>query len=405
MGERQKKPNLQLRLERKNRGWSQARLAELIGADNSMVSRWETGDRHPEPFYQEKLCTLFNKSATELGFLEGQEAFPVPLQPSLQSSHDISQTLLWEKLARTLKGNIKVDDDTLIELRHINKSYWSLRKSLGYRSILNVFMSHLEMLQFLLKDQQSTHVHQQLCTLISQALQFIGAIYFDMRNFSIAASYYKMSIVAAKEENSYTLVATGLGRMSSLPIYNRNPADALPLLKDAQRQAHREGSTALLAWLYALQAEALANIQEKHTCLQALENAERSIEQAEQEDIKNANFDYARLMGYKGTCFLHLHQPEEALTTLNKIGDKTKLLPPRQESIIITDMANACVQKKEIEKACAYMVNALTTTQQIKSLLVLERLEATYQLMKPWHSLSIVKDIEEHMNLVKYTIV
>ena len=63
MSNKQKKPNTLLRMERKNRGWSQARLAEIIDTDSTMISRWETGERNPDPFYQEKLCTLFNKSA------------------------------------------------------------------------------------------------------------------------------------------------------------------------------------------------------------------------------------------------------------------------------------------------------------------------------------------------------
>lgn len=403
MSEKQKKPNLHLRVERKNRGWSQARLAELIGADNSMVSRWETGERNPEPFYQEKLCTLFNKSATELGFLDRQVSSLIPVQPS--HSQDILQKPLWERLSKTIRGNIIVDEDTLTELRQINKSFWSLRTSIGYRNILNVFVNHLEMLQFLVKDQQSTYIYQQLCTLISEVAQFIGAIYFDMGSFSIAASYYKSSIITAKEGNNYTLMATGLGRMSSLPIYSHNFADALPLLQDAQQQAHKQNHKALLAWLYALQAEALANMQEKQPCLQALKDAECSLEQAKQEDIKQVSFDYTRLTGYKGTCFLRLHQHKEALSTLDNAGNITNLLSPRQQAIITTDIANAYVQEKEIEKACTCIVEALTITRQIMSCLVYERLEATYQMMKPYHSLNVVKDIEEQMSSAKYTII
>jgi tetratricopeptide (TPR) repeat protein len=35
-----------------------------------MVSRWELGKYPPSPFYQEKLCLLFGKTAQELGFLD-----------------------------------------------------------------------------------------------------------------------------------------------------------------------------------------------------------------------------------------------------------------------------------------------------------------------------------------------
>ncbi len=65
-----KRPNDLLRYEREKRGWSQARLAEIIDADASMVSRWERGDRKPDHIYREKLCKLFEKDAVELGFVE-----------------------------------------------------------------------------------------------------------------------------------------------------------------------------------------------------------------------------------------------------------------------------------------------------------------------------------------------
>lgn len=64
-----KTPNELLRHEREKRGWSQSRVAEFIEADTSMISRWECGERKPEPLYQERLCKLFGKNAAELGFI------------------------------------------------------------------------------------------------------------------------------------------------------------------------------------------------------------------------------------------------------------------------------------------------------------------------------------------------
>jgi uncharacterized membrane protein len=61
--------NRRLKYERQQRGWSQARVAEQIGADAVNVSRWERGASSPSPFFQERMCLLFGKSAQELGFL------------------------------------------------------------------------------------------------------------------------------------------------------------------------------------------------------------------------------------------------------------------------------------------------------------------------------------------------
>jgi len=63
-------PNQHLQHERKLRGWSQAYTAEQIGAPDYYLSRWERGEVLPSPFYQQKLCELFGKTAEELGFLQ-----------------------------------------------------------------------------------------------------------------------------------------------------------------------------------------------------------------------------------------------------------------------------------------------------------------------------------------------
>jgi tetratricopeptide (TPR) repeat protein len=86
------KPNYLLRHEREQRGWSQARVAEELynrggarirgGINEKMVSRWELGKYPPSPFYQEKLCLLFGKTAEELGFLE------VPLSEESEAKAD-----------------------------------------------------------------------------------------------------------------------------------------------------------------------------------------------------------------------------------------------------------------------------------------------------------------------------
>ena len=68
-------PNLRLRAARKERGWTQQKVADRIGAPHSLnISRWENGTAFPSTYYLEQLCHLFGKSVRELGFsqLEGE---------------------------------------------------------------------------------------------------------------------------------------------------------------------------------------------------------------------------------------------------------------------------------------------------------------------------------------------
>lgn len=86
----EKKPNNILRRERQLRGWSQQKIAELVGTSEDVVSRWERGERKPSPFFQEKFCVLYGKNAEELAFIQ-----PHLNQPStvITLVTDITQTI------------------------------------------------------------------------------------------------------------------------------------------------------------------------------------------------------------------------------------------------------------------------------------------------------------------------
>ncbi len=59
-----------LRREREQRGWSQSKLAELLGTSPLSISQWERGIHLPSPYFREKLCILFEKDAHKLGLVE-----------------------------------------------------------------------------------------------------------------------------------------------------------------------------------------------------------------------------------------------------------------------------------------------------------------------------------------------
>jgi transcriptional regulator with XRE-family HTH domain len=77
--------NQRLRLERRLRGWSQIYLARQINVPDYYISRWERGEVTPSLYYQQKLCDLFEKTATELGFLHSEEPVATPIKETLES--------------------------------------------------------------------------------------------------------------------------------------------------------------------------------------------------------------------------------------------------------------------------------------------------------------------------------
>ncbi len=100
------KPNVRLKHERMLRGWSQARVAQEIDTSERNIGRWERGFSTPSPYFREKLCQLFGKSAQELGFVSDEESStsaPIsdevvvedpPYDPSIPSLPNEGRTLV-----------------------------------------------------------------------------------------------------------------------------------------------------------------------------------------------------------------------------------------------------------------------------------------------------------------------
>src|SRR5438270_8330897 len=103
-----------LKGEREQRGWSQARLAELIGTDAATVSRWERGYATPSPYFREHLCRLFEKRTQDLGFLSDKQAEseqkPSPSPSPIQESSFEERNCLNSRIGRLIQWTSFQDD-------------------------------------------------------------------------------------------------------------------------------------------------------------------------------------------------------------------------------------------------------------------------------------------------------
>jgi tetratricopeptide (TPR) repeat protein/transcriptional regulator with XRE-family HTH domain len=103
-----------LKQARRERAWSQARLAELLSSDPMTISRWERGLTLPTPYLREKLCALFEKTPQEFGLLSEEEPplssarAPMLLDPLLPSNRLLvgREQLLGEIKGRLLSSQV-----------------------------------------------------------------------------------------------------------------------------------------------------------------------------------------------------------------------------------------------------------------------------------------------------------
>jgi transcriptional regulator with XRE-family HTH domain len=122
-----------LKTERERRGWSQSKVAELLGTTTRTVIRWEQGEAVPYPYYRERLCTVYGKDAKQLGLVpdetpqqgsyEEQECMSIELElpTSFPSPELVQQAFLLDPTIPEMLGQAESflrRERLLVQIKH-----------------------------------------------------------------------------------------------------------------------------------------------------------------------------------------------------------------------------------------------------------------------------------------------
>jgi tetratricopeptide (TPR) repeat protein/transposase-like protein/transcriptional regulator with XRE-family HTH domain len=110
--------NEHLRRERIERNWRQQDLADQLGTTISTVQRWERGSQQPSAYFRVKLCTLFGKSAQELGLAETFSSPPESTEVPQAGSSPFEEISLWT-VPYARNPHFTGREDLLQQLEHL----------------------------------------------------------------------------------------------------------------------------------------------------------------------------------------------------------------------------------------------------------------------------------------------
>lgn len=264
MGIQENRPNNLLKEARQSLGMSQKRVAEIIDTDTGNISRWECGHQKVSPYYQEKLCKLFQKNARELGFIDSpQKTEPLAFFPTSSDTRNAqnkdvqdttskhSQAIYWsiiaaireigvqdldilrrrlleealdtlkvssqflfvvpalERLSKVVSSPLIADEPTLTYLNSLTNQYWQQRHSAVVTNLdlLSCVIEHLQKITTLLEGSMTPNMCMSLCSTASSTAQLIGHLLFDSGDYFNARGYHKTAIAAAQEANNTALEA------------------------------------------------------------------------------------------------------------------------------------------------------------------------------------------------------
>ncbi|MFE6762470.1 helix-turn-helix transcriptional regulator [Streptomyces sp. NPDC057689] len=383
---------------RRTLGYSQEKLAELVGVDRTTVGRWERGAIQPQPPQRRRLALALEVSLPELdALLSPQVAGREATGHQAAQSYDAgdSDEMIRREFLRilTISGALTIlpvdEAEALVDgvgrgepadFARMNVHLWQvyqLARSKG--SVYPVVRDQLTTLTGALAGHRGSP--RPLLHAAADLFQLAGEVAFDGSRYAEAAASYSLAASVSKDTDAYDLWACALVRHAYVDMSERRYQQAAQMLGAAARLAARGDShLSTRHWVASVQAEAFAGLGDLDAC-------ERAMDQAESvRDLTGAGasggwlrFDGARLTEERGSRYVQLGRLDLAEQALQEALKQTALASGpsyRRRAAVLVDLAVVGAKRRDPDQVVTYGAEALGLARTSGSGYVARRLRA-----------------------------
>ncbi|WEH41882.1 helix-turn-helix transcriptional regulator [Streptomyces sp. AM 2-1-1] len=393
---------------RRSLGYSQEKLAELLGVDRTTVGRWESGKVTPQPLQRRALATVL-----EAGFQELDVLLAPPSRATVEEtagrSHSIAppsagdpDEMIRREFLRilTVSGALTalpaLEAEALTEgvlrgapadFARMNSHLWQVyRLARSKGSVYPVIRDQLTTLNEALANHRGSP--QPLLHAASELFQLAGEVAFDGNRYSDAVGSYSLAASISRDAGAYDLWACALVRHAYVDMAEQRFHQAAQMLAAAERLAGR-GDSALATrhWVASVQAEAYAGLGDLMACERAMDLAE---------DVRDLDvpgdhggwlrFDGARLAEERGSRYVRLGRLDLAEHVLRDALEQSALASGqsyRRRGAVLADLAAIGAKRRDVEQVVAYGGEAISLARASASGYVARRLRALYDEFGP----------------------
>jgi hypothetical protein len=305
----------------------------------------------------------------------------------------------WEQLSAALRQRNSVTPEVAAELSRCTAGLYGLEERVPARVLMDRVTGHLGALSKLLASTTRSPLRRQLATTAGETAALAGWLAFDMRDGPSAAAYYRVAIEAAREADDNALHACVLGYQSYQPGMAGRHDEACTLLTEAQRLASRGSTVMTRAWLAGREAEEQASRGDGRAALAALDRAQDAFSRADVdgERVWTQFFDRGRLDGLRVTTYTKLRRPGAAYAAATEALRTAGPSATKKRSLLLGDVAEVHIQRREIEAACQLAADALAIVAQTDFSLGLARIRGVREHLNLWQSSQPVRDLDEQL--------
>lgn len=307
----------------------------------------------------------------------------------------------WERFLKVLRRPSTIDETTLSHLEALVQNSWQLTPDITgvvFGELRDYIVNHLLNITELLEGSLNDATRKRLISIGGEFSMIAASMSANLRDFNRSLSYYNASIDAAREAGNYPLGAVGLASLAIRLTHHNQAVKALPLILEARRIITQNGTTTTRTWLAAVEAEVQANLKDYTACFRALEEAENVPQQyVLRDDPYMTTFSPFLFAGYKGVCHMQFNESEAAYKVLHEALTYLDAPSISRRCYILTDLARACIKRKEIVEACTYATQALILTAQAKSPALWQHINDISRQLEPWNNTQAVQDFNEQL--------
>ncbi|MFI1885011.1 helix-turn-helix transcriptional regulator [Streptomyces jumonjinensis] len=385
---------------RKALGYSQEKLAELLGVDRTTIGRWESGRSEPQPPQRRGLAVALEVGLQELDALlprpkaagrEEATGYESGYRPSAGDNDEMIRREFLRIL--TVSGaltTMSVDEAEALadgvrkgvpaDFARMNSHLWQvyqMARSKG--SVYPVVRDQLTTLSEALGARRGNS--RPLLNAAADLFQLAGEVAFDGSRYTDAAASYSLAASLSKDAGSFDLWACSLVRHAYVDMSDDRYRNAAQMLTLAERLAGRgDSALATRCWVASVQAEAYAGLGDLEACERALDRAEE-VSGLPPDSVNGGwlRFDGTRLAEERGARYTRLGRLDLAEETLKGALRQSALASGhsyRRRGAVLTDLAAIGAKRHDPEQVTVYGREALELAQASSSGYVARRLRS-----------------------------
>jgi transcriptional regulator with XRE-family HTH domain len=328
---------------RRSTGFSQEKLAEVLGVERTTVVRWETAETEPQPWIRPKVALALGITARHL-----QELLDDIVVVDQESG---------ERVSYALQHPESVD---LVAVAYLHQRVRSLDES--YERFPSTALlgpaGHLHgEIGYLRERATNSRVRKGLFEIEAQSATVMGQLVWDVsqrRDHQEPVRYFDEAVVAARQVHDVSVESYAVLRKSYVALYGENdPMKGVALAQQAAATA-KLCSPALTGLSLLHVAEGYAMSGQIGQCEAALEKAEAQFDRIDGDDVAADCYTINEFNRLAGSCYLFLGLPGRAEPILHSTV-AALTAKKKSQAIALANLTLSLIRQRKLDEAAATM--------------------------------------------------